>query len=135
MQPSYELKDLMARFYEALTQGEMAFVERLISTQDHVLLIGTDPNEWMADLSTIMKTIKAQAQAGIQVIAGDLQAYREGTVGWVADRARFVLPDGTETPFRWTAVLHQEGSAWKLVQGHASIGVANEEAIGTSLNV
>lgn len=130
MQQSQELKDLMSRFYEAVSQGDVAFMERFISRQDDVLMIGTDPNEWWADSATITQTIKAQAQAGIQVVADDTQAYREGSVGWVADRLRFVLPDGTEVGFRWTAVFRQEDGEWKLVQGHASIGVPNEEAFG-----
>jgi hypothetical protein len=110
-------------------------MEQFISQQGDVLMIGTDPNEWWADATTITQTLKAQAQAGIQAVPGELQARREGSVGWVADQGKFVLPDGAEVPFRWTAVFHQEDGTWKLVQGHASIGMPNEEAIGTDLDV
>jgi len=135
MEQSPELKALMLRFYEAVSRGDAAFMERFLSKHGDVLVIGTDPNEWWADPTTITQTLQAQAQAGIQAVAGDLHAYREGSVGWVADRAKFVLPDGTEAPFRWTAVFHQEDGEWKLVQGHASVGVPNEEVLGTDLNV
>ena len=40
-------------------------------------------------------------------------------------RAALILTDGTEASFRWTAVFRQEGGEWKMIQGHASIGVAN----------
>lgn len=61
---------------------------------------------------------------------GQLQAYREGSVGWVIDRASFQLPDGTEVPFRNSAVFLQENGEWKVVHVHASIGVRNEELFG-----
>ena len=64
---------------------------------------------------------------------GDPQCYQEGSVGWCADQARIVLPDGTEQRIRLTAVFHQEGGDWKMVQSHASLGVPNAEAIGTDL--
>ena len=134
MEQSSELKDLMLRFYEAFSRGDTAFMERIISNQADVLMIGSDPNEWWAGTATIMQALKAQVQAGIQAIPGDLKAYREGSVGWIADSMKFVLPDGTEVPARFTIVFHQEDGEWKLVQGHASVGVPNE-ALGTDLNV
>jgi hypothetical protein len=72
----------------------------------------------------------AQVGAGITVVPGDTRGYREGDIGWVASRAAFRLPDGTEVPARMTAVFRRESGDWKVVQGHASIGVGNEEATG-----
>jgi hypothetical protein len=64
-------------------------------------------------------------------VAGQLRAYREGSVGWAIDRdALFRLPDGTEIPFRNTCVFLQEDGEWKLIHGHSSIGVRNEEIFG-----
>jgi hypothetical protein len=42
----------------------------------------------------------------------------------------FRIPDGTEIPFRNSAVFLQEDGEWKLVHAHASIGVRNEEMFG-----
>jgi hypothetical protein len=36
-------------------------------------------------------------------------------------------------PARLTAVFLRAGGAWRLVQAHGSLGVANEEAIGQEL--
>jgi hypothetical protein len=80
------------------------------------------------------RILEAQAGAGITGISGDLRAERNGAIGWVADRGRFKLPDGSEVPFRMTAVFHQENGAWKLIQEHASFGVSNGEAIGNALS-
>ena len=41
-----------------------------------------------------------------------------------------ILEDGTEIPTRSTAVFHREDGEWKMVQGHKSVGVSNEELFG-----
>jgi hypothetical protein len=45
------------------------------------------------------------------------------------------LPNGKSFSPRWSAVFHQEGGEWKLVQMHASelhasVGIPNEELLG-----
>ncbi len=133
MQPAPELREIVARLYQAFTQGDADLVERLTSRNEGIVFIGTDPNEWFEDMRSIRRLIQAQAGAGIELIPGDIRALREGSVGWVADQGRFRLADGTEIPFRLTGVFRQEDGDWKLVQEHASIGVSNEEALGEDL--
>lgn len=113
----------------------MSAVERLFSRQSGVLAIGSDPNEWWAGYDTIARVFKAQLQemGGIQIKAGELNAFVEGTVGWVADRPTVRLPKGQEMTFRGTAVFHKEDEEWKIVHLHHSIGVPNEEAVGKGL--
>ncbi len=77
--------------------------------------------------------LAAQVGAGVKVRGGDIQAFEEGAAGWVADRGAFILPDGTEAPFRLTAVFHRQDGEWRIVQAHASFPVSNEEAIGVEL--
>jgi hypothetical protein len=38
-------------------------------------------------------------------------------------------------PSRLTLVCQQEDGAWKVVQWHVSVGVANEELLGRELTV
>lgn len=128
MERSPDLKDVMLRYYEAVSRGDEAFMDKILSRQDEVLIVGTDPDEWWTDPSTINQKLKDQAQAGIKLVPGELQCYREGSIGWVADRARFILADGSEIPFRFTVVFRQEDRDWRMVQAHASIGVPNDEA-------
>jgi ketosteroid isomerase-like protein len=127
MEQSPELKAATLRYYDAVSKGDAASMSRLLSNQSDVAVIGTDPNEWWTDLPAVKQALKAQT--GVKMLPGDISAYREGSVGWVADRGKLVATDGTEVPIRWTAVFHQEGGEWKLVQGHASIGVPNDEAL------
>lgn len=136
MESSTELRDLVLRFYQALAAGDRSFLEQIISHQSGVLNIGTDPKEWWSGYDTFLKVAVAQFQemgSSSRIVGADPQAYHEGSVGWVADRPSFEFPDGTQLPFRMTGVFHQEDGAWKLVQAHYSIGVANEEAVGREL--
>jgi hypothetical protein len=64
-----------------------------------------------------------------------LNAFVECTAGWAGGCAAILLPDGQNIPIRVTAVFHQEGEEWKIVQHHVSIGVPNSEAIGKEFTV
>ncbi len=135
MEQSDELKDLTLRFYEAAATSDLSFFDRHVSRQGGAVFIGTDPNEWWEGLEAFREAIRAQSEAmeggGLQIVGGQLQAYREGNVGWAIDRdASFRLPDSTEIPFRNTVVFLQEDGEWKLIHGHTSIGVRNEEMFG-----
>lgn len=61
----------------------------------------------------------------VDIKVGNLIAYSEGTVGWVADRVVYTIPNGAKIPVRHTFVLHQENDEWKIVHVHYSIGVSN----------
>ena len=135
MQKSEELKALCVQIYEAMTQNNVDFILNHFSQQEGVLAIGTDPEEWWSDWSTINHVFKLQLEAmvGMTVVDYAPQAYSEGNVGWIADRATFSLPNGFAIPLRLTAVFHREQGEWRAVQWHASVGVANEEAVGIDL--
>ena len=134
MERSNELAALMHDIYEAVSTGDAATLTDMLTARDGLLFIGTDPDEWFDDATTIRAMLTAQAAAGVTVRPGPVVAYEEGTVGWVADQGAFVLPDGSEAPFRITAVFHRENGAWKLVQEHASIATNNEDVLGTPLS-
>ncbi len=129
MNESTELKNLILQWYERMSSGDiLGSAERIISRQDGVLDIGSDPTEWLEGFESIIQVFKEMANMGtFEIKAGDLKAYSEGTIGWAADRPTMKMPNGTEVSMRHTFVFHKEDGEWKLVQGHASIGVPNEE--------
>jgi ketosteroid isomerase-like protein len=137
MQEMPELRTVMAGFYKALSSGDAATIDGLICDHAGVLGIGTDPDEWWDGHGTLLDKMKTQMNemGGVKIVGSDPRAYSEGTVGWVADRPRFKLDDGTESPFRLTAIFHKEKDGWKVVQFHTSVGVPNEELIGKELTV
>jgi len=133
MQRSPDVAAATQKFYDALSAGDADTATAVLSTTDGALMIGTDPDEWITDQRAIVDLFTAQVGAGVKVRSGDIQAYEEGSVGWVADRSTFILPDGSEVPVRVTAVFHQEHGQWRMIQSHASLGVSNEEAMGVDL--
>jgi len=136
MEQSGELRDVMLAFYDALSRGDLEFFDRHFSNAREVRAIGTDPGEWWRGGAAVSGVWKEQIEAlggSMNITPGDLEAFTEGSVGWVADRATFNLPDGSSLPIRFTAVFHTEDGDWKLVQSHGSIGVSNEESIGEEL--
>ena len=135
MEQSDELRDLALRYYEAVATSDLSFFDRLVSRQEGAVFIGTDPNELWEGFEALREALRAQgeamADAGLEIVPGQLRAYREGSVGWVVDPgSSFRLLDGPEIPIRGTAIFHREDGEWKLVHGHSSIGVRNEELFG-----
>lgn len=134
MERSTELVNAVRSIYHAVSTGDEAALLSLLSGHDGLVFIGTDPEEWFDQPDEIRTMLSRQAAAGIQVEAGDIVAFEEGTVGWIADRGNFVLPDGSRVPFRVTAVFHRENGRWALVQEHASVASTNEDTIGVTLD-
>jgi ketosteroid isomerase-like protein len=133
MERSPELAKEINRLYDAFSRGDADLMEELTTADDGLVFIGTDPDEWFSEVASVRKLLEAQAGSGVKVEHGDAAAYEEGTVGWVADRGHFLLPDGNKVPFRMTAVFHRENGAWKLVQEHASVAVTNEDSLGVEI--
>lgn len=132
MERSTELRDRVLDGFEAFSSGDASLVDRDTSRLEAVRLIGTDPEEWFEG-ERAAEVLKQEVQdtAGIEEISPeDLDAFVEGTVGWVSGRILWILGDGREIPTRWTAVYHREDGEWKMVQAHTSVGVPNEELFG-----
>lgn len=137
MERSEELRDLVLQLGTGIAAGDRAILDQLSSSPD-LLAIGTDPAEWWGgDRAT------AAWRAQLEVFGDSLkfepvgraQGFVEGTVGWGAEEFTMTSPVGAGIGVRLTGVWHREGDAWKLIQCHASIGVANEESFGEDLPV
>jgi SnoaL-like protein len=133
MERSTEIADTLRSLYIAVSNGDVATMTGLVSAREGLVFIGTDPDEWFDESGTVLEMLKAQASAGVKVRGGDIAAFEEGTVGWVADRGAFVMPDDSEVPFRITAVFRREQGSWKIVQEHASVAITNEDALGVEI--
>lgn len=132
MHPSDEIKNAVLKLYESMTTGDVSAIGRLFSHQCGVLAIGSDPNEWWTDYETIDQVFSAQFKGGSSkpIIAQDLHAFAEGTVGWASERRTSRLPNGKEITIRETFVLHKEKGEWKIVQLHVSLGIPNKDVFG-----
>lgn len=138
MQRDMALEQVLKHTLAVFNTGDVSGIDALVSREQRVLRIGTDPREWWVD-EAVFGAFRAQVPemhaAGRRFEVGDVHAYSEGCVGWVAARPTLKLPNGGEVMMRFTGVYRQEGGAWKLVQLHLSIGVASEEALGEALTI
>jgi hypothetical protein len=127
IEPAPELQALLARYYQASAQGDVAFLDQLIAREPGTLVVGTDATEWWRGGQPIFQTWSAawRERGGLPVQGSQPSAFRAGDVGWADDQAQWRLPDGRALPFRLTAVFHWEADAWRLVQAHFSIGMPN----------
>jgi hypothetical protein len=137
MQRAPELEGFLQQIYAGMHDGDLDEFARLF--EPDALGIGTDPDEWWTGDGVFSRAFATQLRemremGGLRFTPGATEACREGTVGWIADRATVYLGDMT-IPMRITIVCHQRDGTWKVVQWHASLGVSNEEAIGEELTV
>jgi hypothetical protein len=121
----------LLELYQQLLRGDLrnTSFDQLTSNTAAVSVIGTDPTEWSTDRAVIVQMMDAQRPDGDQgglMVPSDPQAWEEGDLGWVVDRPRLRLPDGTEMQLRVTTIFHRENGTWKGVHQHASIGVPNQ---------
>jgi class 3 adenylate cyclase len=136
IQRSLELERLTKRFYEVLAVGDGEAIADLWSDDDCVLTIGTDDEEWDETKAAIVANIQTQIDEAdgdsyaIGIEPGRLRAWEEGTVGWMQDNPTFVTPSGKVFKCRHTAVFRLEGTRWKVVQSHLSVGSPNLEVWG-----
>ena len=130
MERSPELEQLVHSWFAAASSGQPGMIDRHVSPAPETRLVGSDPDEWLAggvQIATFLRGEVTRAGGAATFTPSETEAYQEGSVGWAATRLTIRLKDGATVSPRWTAVLHQEGGAWKFVQTHASIGIKNDE--------
>jgi ketosteroid isomerase-like protein len=126
MSVSPDVKQAMVEFYKRFSAGDAAAFAERITEQGDALVIGTDPSQWAEGHDTWVAGYAAviEQMPGLQLRAGErLAAFQDGPIGWAADQAWIVLPDGAEIPLRITAVFRNEAAVWKIVTAHLSLGV------------
>lgn len=133
---SKDVEQAVRDLARAITEGDTAAVDHLLSTGD-CRVIGSDPAEWWGpDRHEVVTRFQAQVEelaGNLRFEAGSPEGYADNNIGWVADRPTAHLADGSVQPMRLSGVLHREGHAWRFTQLHLSVGVTNEDAIGMEL--
>jgi hypothetical protein len=129
MERSDDVRQGALRFYERFSGGDVEAFGAGLTREEGALVIGTDYTQWAAGREIWISAYRAQVEAipGLRLEPGDMVAYAEGSLGWMADRPRVILPDGGELPCRLTGVLRQEDGEWKMVHCHLSFGVPDEK--------
>jgi ketosteroid isomerase-like protein len=130
MRRSSELEQLVNDWFVAASSGDATIVQRHVSPDAQVRLVGSDPAEWLQGGQDVAEFLAGEvegAAGNVRFAPSETEAFEEGTVGWAATKLTITLPDGKRVSPRWTSVFHREGDVWKFVQTHASIGVPNDQ--------
>ncbi len=131
VQPSPGVAEATRQVLSAFQNNDAAAIRAAFSDSG-LVAIGSDPAEYLRGATETADLFVAQAAAmtGMTVAPGDIDAYERGDVGWSASQPTFRFPDGTTLPVRLTVVFERDGSAWRVVQWHSSLAVANAETPG-----
>lgn len=125
MRESAEVRDALLGFYGRLSAGDVESFDQVVSSDDATLIIGTAPGEFVRERDRLRFGFEAE---GMRLDPGEQPiGYEEGSLGWVVDEPTMHFPDGSSIKTRLTALLHKEDGRWKLLHGHYSVGVPDEE--------
>jgi class 3 adenylate cyclase len=135
MERSEEIRRVMERFLIALRDGDVEPYMSRMSAHPGLVVIGTDDEEWTtAEMLPVLRR-QVEETGGLPIAWDEIEAWEEGSVGWVTMRlvGRPLDGDGPSREIRGSWILHLEHGEWKIVQSHWSHGVPNIESIGVEL--
>ena len=132
MRVSTELETLIAGYFNAFTAGDVDWVDRHVSRDPALRLIGTDPSEWIRGDAgfELFRREAASANGALAVELPEIEAYRDGDVGWGAALVEFTNRDGATAGARFSVVFQLDGGEWKMVSSHTSVAVPDEDVFG-----
>jgi class 3 adenylate cyclase/ketosteroid isomerase-like protein len=133
VEPSEEIRRIVQRWYEAISEGDEDYLDRL-SEHAGTLMIGTDPAEWWQGREVRAIWGRQMEETGPFPVTGEIEAWEEGTVGWASARETITWA-GKRFESRATYVLHLERGNWKIVQVHWSQPTPNVDLLGRTLTV
>lgn len=138
MERAPELVAFAERLFRSMSHFDGEAIADAFSREDGVAAIGTAPEEWWGNFDEIAAMFRVQLQemAGmgpLELVVEHIDAFKEGSVGWIQSQMTAPIGDLPPTPLRLTMTLHEEGAYWRVVQYHASFPLSNEETIGMNL--
>jgi SnoaL-like domain len=128
MKTAPDVVGAMLHFYERLSAKDVASFDSIVSADPATLVIGTAPGEWVTERDRLRFGFEAE---GLAIEPGaSPTGWANGDMGWFTDEPTYVFPGGAgRMQTRLTAILQREGSAWRIVHMHVSIGVPDEEVL------
>ncbi len=130
LEPAPELEDLVRAWFAGATAGDPTLIDRHVSLDPGTRLVGSDPSERLSGGRAIADFLRGEVEGGggkATFAPSNVEAFKEGTVGWATADLTITLPDGASVSPRWSAVWHREDDEWRFVQTHASFGVSNDD--------
>jgi class 3 adenylate cyclase/ketosteroid isomerase-like protein len=135
VEPSEEIRRVIQRWTKAVADGDGDAVLSRLSTEGGTLIVGTDPAEWWRGAEAHAVWSRQIQEIGrFPIVATEVDAWEEGSVGWAAVKEVVSLETGA-IESRATYVLHLERGEWKVVQVHWSFPRPIVETLGRTLTV
>jgi len=132
---SEEIRRVIERWTKASADGDADTVLGRLSNEPGTLIVGTDPVEWWRGAAAhAIWSRQIQEIGRFPVVATEVDAWEEGSVGWAAVKEIVNLETGA-VESRATYVLHLERGEWKVVQVHWSFPRSIVETLGRTLTV
>ncbi len=127
MKPSPEIERLIRDSIASFERGDFSVVEKATSKHPGVVSIGTAAEEYTSGYDRIVAQLRGEIDATprLHFRVGEVHAFEHGDVGW-ADGTGAFESNGKTIETRATSVYLREGSEWRVVQSHVSIGVPNQ---------
>lgn len=137
MEPAPELMQVVERIFKTYSSDSADAVIDSFSKEPGTSLIGTDGEEFYSGFDNVAAYVRVwfterSESDSAEFVRQNMEAWKEGTVGWVVMSNRMRVPGRDERVSRATLIFHEDGAYWRAVHWHASIGVANQEAFGKS---
>jgi class 3 adenylate cyclase len=129
--PSEELRSFLLRLYAVWAAQDFEALREMFSTGPHLLVIGSDAEEWWTGSDCLeLWIVQTREAGGFNLEPRRPVAYCLGNVGWVADEPLVTLGNGVQFRFRVTAVLVIERGHWRIAHWHNSIARTDEQLFG-----
>lgn len=131
MRPSPEIREKVRAGFQRLAAKDLAGAMAWWTSEPGAMFVATDSTEWITTRAGLEQVARDSLESNSWEVPDDLEivAYEEGTVGWANLRYTEKLPNGGSLVIRWTNIYHQESGQWKVVTGHVSFAVPDEQVM------
>ena len=92
-----QIEGLVRDWFSAASRGDARLVDALVSENEGVRLVGSDPDEVFAGGAQVAGFLRGEvvnAGGNVRFDPSQIEAFSEGTVGWATTMLRITLPDG-----------------------------------------
>lgn len=124
---SSEIVAVMRRVIAAWNSRDIATFNNLYVSDERFRGIGTDAEEfWVGSEFLAVRQAQFDEMPEFELRLDRIDAFEEGTVGWVASTGILATPTG-DHPLRVTAVFVLEAGLWRIILWNTSIARSNLE--------
>lgn len=122
MEPAEDLALVAHQYFDAAAAGNVAaWAAEHLDASAGFRLVGTDQDEILAGDNAIAYLLSGDGHVrDVTVDLLEVEAFCEGSVGWVFAIPRLSQRGHSTVEMRWTAVFVRHATRWKLVQVHVS---------------